>query len=111
MQLITAIIQPYMVDRLTRALRKARVTGYTIGEVHGSGIIGDDPVPHKPRSRVEIAVNDDRVDEIFNVITSTVSTHQKGDGIIYAVPISHFVHIDSGRNDMTALSQKQTGSF
>ena len=106
MQLVTAIIQPYMVDRLTRALRKARVTGYTIGEVHGSGIIGDDPVPVKPRARVEVAVNDDRVEEVMAIICQAVSTKQKGDGIVFALPISRFIHIDSGKVDMTALSSK-----
>ncbi|HMY05288.1 MAG TPA: P-II family nitrogen regulator [Candidatus Obscuribacter sp.] len=107
MQLVTAIIQPFMVDRLTRALRKAKVSGYTVEEVQGSGVVGDEPAYVRPRSRVEVAVNDDRVEEIIDLITRTVSTHQQGDGIIYAVPISRFIHIESGKADMNALGEKK----
>ncbi|HNG22111.1 MAG TPA: P-II family nitrogen regulator, partial [Candidatus Obscuribacter sp.] len=71
MQLVTAIIQPFMVDRLTRALRKAKVSGYTVEEVQGSGVVGDEPAYVRPRSRVEVAVNDDRVEEIIDLITRT----------------------------------------
>ncbi|MBN8661605.1 MAG: P-II family nitrogen regulator [Candidatus Obscuribacter phosphatis] len=103
MQLVTAIIQPFMVDRLTRALRKANVPGYTVIDVEGSVNVADEPVSAMPRVRVDVAVNDARADEVMEIMANTVRTHQKGDGIVYAIPISRFVHIETGKADTKAL--------
>lgn len=94
MHLVTAIIQPFMVDKLTRALRKARVGGYTIAEARGSSFKPDDPAHLNPRLRVEVVVHDDMVDEVIDIITTTVNTHQKGDGVVFAFPLSRFIDID-----------------
>ncbi len=105
MQLITAIIQPFMVDKLTRALRKAGFRNYTVDDAQGSSLVPNDPVHLQTRTRIEVAVLDERSEELIELISSTVSTHQQGDGIIYAMPITRFVHILSGLMDNKALSQ------
>jgi nitrogen regulatory protein PII len=105
MQLITAIIQPFMVDRLTRALRKAGFKHYTVDEAQGSSLVPNDPVHLQGRIRIEVAVVDERSEELMELIGNTVSTHQQGDGVIYAMPITRFVHIQSGLIDNKALTQ------
>lgn len=97
MQLITAIIQPFMVERLTRLLRKLEVTGYTVSQVSGSGrFLRDTPEYTQNRIKVEIAVNDDQLDEICDLICSTVSTHQDGDGIILVTPLTRVINLQTG---------------
>lgn len=95
MQLVTAIIQPFMLDRLTRVLRKQGVTGYTVTELKGSGHnLGESPDYLHPHIKIEVAVNDEEVSAIMEVISSTVRTHQEGDGIIYSLPLDKFIKID-----------------
>lgn len=107
MQLITAIIQPFMLDRLTRALRMHEVTGYTVTELKGSGRdLANSPDYLRPRVKIEIAANDDDAAQIIELISETVSTHQEGDGVVYALPLSSFANIQSGLVGSEALSKR-----
>ncbi len=105
MQLITAIIQPFMLDRLTRVLRKQNISGYTVTQVEGSGRdLADTPEYLQPRVKIEIAVNDENVPSICDLIGKTVSTHQEGDGILYVMPLLHVVNIQTGLKGPAALT-------
>lgn len=107
MQLITAIIQPFMLDRLTRALRKQEVTGYTVTELKGSGRdLADSPDYLRPRVKIEIAAIDEDVALITELISKTVGTHQEGDGVIYSLPLLSFANIQSGLAGSAALSKE-----
>jgi nitrogen regulatory protein PII len=105
MQLITAIIQPFMMERLARQLRKQKVTGYTVTPVSGSGRdLANTPEYLQPRIKVEIAVNDETVDTICALITNAVNTHQDGDGILFVTPITHAINLQTlavGANALT----------
>jgi nitrogen regulatory protein PII len=95
-KLITAIIQPFMLDKLARALRKQPITGYTAAEVQGSGAdLLQTPAYLAPRVRVDIAVLDDQVELITEVIVNTVSTHQEGDGVIFVSPLEEVINIQT----------------
>lgn len=104
MQLITAIIQPHMLDRLTRRLRKERVPGYTVTQVSGSWHeLEENPQPTMARVKVEVAVNDEQVDKICELICATVSTLQEGDGILMVTPINKVVSLRTGERGPRAL--------
>lgn len=104
MKLITAIIQPFMLDKLARALRKKQCTGYTATEVQGSGAdLLQTPAYLQPRVKVEIAVNDHLVDEITEMIVSTVSTHQEGDGVIFISALEDVINIQTQLRGPEAL--------
>lgn len=104
MQLITAIIQPFMLDRLTRRLRKEKVPGYTVTQVSGSWHEMEEiPQPTMARIKVEVAVNDEQVDKICELICATVSTLQEGDGILMVTPINKVVSLRTGERGPRAL--------
>lgn len=107
MKLITAVIQPFMVNKLARVIRKEPVSGYTISDVKGSGRdLDSSPDYVRPRSKIEIAVNDHQVRQIVDLIVKTVGTHQEGDGIIFVTNIDSVVNIQTGQKDEAALVYK-----
>ncbi|MBI2812539.1 MAG: P-II family nitrogen regulator [Candidatus Melainabacteria bacterium] len=104
MKLITAIIQPFMTDRLARALRKSAVTGYTVTDVSGSGRdLSLSPDYLKPRVKFEIVANEPKVQEITKLIVDTVGRHREGDGVIYVTDVVNFINVQTGQIDHAAL--------
>lgn len=99
MKLITAIIRPNMLDKLTVALEDVQgFPGMTVSDAEGFGqrlrtTVYDSLNPFKPKKRIEIVVNDDMVTEIVKVIRSHAHTGKKGDGIIFLMPIDEAVLI------------------
>lgn len=115
MKLVTAIIQPFMMDRLARALRKNNVSGYTASDVMGSGRdLANTGDYLQPRVKVEVAVLDEQVSSLIDLIVQTVRTHQDGDGIILVTPLLQVVNIQTGLTGENALTvtgnSKQTRS-
>jgi len=104
MKLITAIIQPFILDRMARALLKAPIRGYTVTEVKGSTHESDSPEYLVPRARVEVVVEDEKVDHMNELMSKAAGTHQEGDGIIYISELVHLIDIRTGKRDTEALS-------
>lgn len=105
MKLVTAVIQPFMVDKLARVLRKQKITGYTITRVEGSGRdLALSPDYLRPRAKIEIAVNEAQVAQLTETIVRTVGTHQEGDGMIFVTPIFSAVNIQTAQENEAALS-------
>lgn len=108
MQLITAIIQPFMLDRLCRVLRKENLSGYTVTAVKGSGReLSGSPEYLRDRVKVEIAVVDELVDSTVEIILSAVGTHQQGDGVIFVTPIFQVVNIQTRERGDRALNRPE----
>ena len=108
MKLVTAIIQPFMIDRLARALFKAPISGYTVTESQGSAKPDiSNPQYLIARSKVEIVVKDEHVEQLINLILQAVGTHQDGDGILFVSNIDQVIDIASGKRGADALKTTQ----
>lgn len=108
MKLVTAIIQPFMIDRLARTLFKAPISGYTVTESQGSAKPDmSNPQYLVPRSKVEIVVREEHVEQLINLILHAVGTHQDGDGILFVQNIDQVVDIASGKRGIDALKTTQ----
>jgi nitrogen regulatory protein P-II 1 len=104
MKLIVAYIQPFMVDKLSRALLKAPIGGYTLLEGKGFGHANEESTDyHEPRVRVEIAVTDDNVDEVTQIISTSVGRHRDQDGLILVLDVLAAVSIKTGKRNEEAL--------
>ncbi len=99
MKLITAVVRPFLIDRLVVALETIEnFPGMTIVDSEGFGqrlrkSPNDALNPLKPNKRIEIACNDDLVEQIVGAIRASAHTGKKGDGIIIVVPIEKAVLI------------------
>lgn len=85
MKLITALVRPTAFQRLSTALRKARVSGITVSRVEGYGkehLSADvDLFGHlNPKVKVEVAVDDDHCRDIVDLIKSSIEENQKDSG-------------------------------
>ena len=56
-----------------------------------------------PKLKVELAVEDDQVDRIIEVITEAARTGKIGDGKIFVSELEHVIRIRTGETDADAL--------
>ena len=112
MKLVTAIIKPFKIDDVLDALMHQGVNGMTITEVKGYGrqrgfteiYRGAEYVVRLlPKTRVEVAVNDDQADRVVTAIQTAAQTGRIGDGKIFVMPLDHVLRIRTGETDRDAL--------
>jgi len=111
-KLITAIIKPFKLDDVRDALGEAGVAGMTVSEVKGFGRQkghtelyrgAEYVVDFLPKLKLEIAVGDDQVERVVEVIQETASSGRIGDGKIFVTSIERVVRIRTGEENDQAL--------
>ena len=106
MKVITAIVQPFVVGRLTEELETLPgFPGMTVTAVHGRGTGGsiDDEAPeHRAvvdfvefarKTRIEIFAPDGAVERIVETILAVAHTGNAGDGTILVSPAERVIGI------------------
>ena len=92
MKLITAVVKPFRLDDIRSALADVGVQGMTITEVKGFGRQNghtelyrgaEYSVDFLPKLKIEVAVKDDLVERIIEVIIESARTGKVGDGKIF----------------------------
>lgn len=95
MKLIIAVVRPFVIDRLIVAFEDIEnFPGLTIVDSEGFGQRlrtnpNDALIPFKPNKRIEIACNDDMVEQIVAAIRAHAHTGKKGDGVILITPVEN----------------------
>jgi nitrogen regulatory protein PII len=111
-KLITAIIKPFKLDDVRDALGDAGVAGMTVSEVKGFGRQkghtelyrgAEYVVDFLPKLKLEIAVSDDRVERVVEIIRETAASGRIGDGKIFVTDIERAVRIRTGEEGDQAL--------
>ena len=109
MKLIKCIIRPNKVDEVRDALEKASVSGMTITEVRGHGQQKGHKAVYRgreydvsllPKTMIEMAVSDDVVKEVVDVVMKTARTGDIGDGRIWVLTIEEGYNIRTAARDM-----------
>jgi nitrogen regulatory protein PII len=112
MKLITAIIKPFKLDDVRAALSEIGVSGMTVTEVKGFGRQrghtelyrgAEYVVDFVPKTRVEVAVKNELVDQVVEAIVGAAKTGKVGDGKIFIVDIERVLRIRTGETDNAAL--------
>lgn len=112
MKLVTAIIKPFKLDDVRSALSELGVHGMTLTEVKGFGRQkghtelyrgAEYVVDFLPKLKLEVAVDDARVDATIAAITDTARTGKIGDGKIFVFGIEETVRIRTGETGADAL--------
>jgi len=112
MKKIEAIIQPFKLDDVKKALNDMGIQGMTISEVNGygrqkghkeiyRGVEYD--VDFVPKIRVEVIVMSDLVDLVIEKIRDSVNSGKIGDGKIFVSPIEQVIRIRTGEKGRDAL--------
>ena len=56
-----------------------------------------------PKTKIEIVLSEDEIDEVVELIRKTASTGEIGDGKIFIYPVKSVVRIRTGEKDGDAL--------
>jgi nitrogen regulatory protein P-II 2 len=112
MKIITAIIKPFKLDDVRQALGEIGVQGLTVSEVKGFGRQkghtelyrgAEYVVDFLPKVKLEVAIDDDLVDQAIEAITSSANTGKIGDGKIFLTNLEQVVRIRTGESGPAAL--------
>ena len=112
MKLITAIIKPFRLDDVRNALNEAGIHGMTVTEVKGFGRQrghtelyrgAEYVVDFLPKSKVEVAVDDDNVERVIESICNAAKTGKVGDGKIFVTNLEQALRIRTGETGDSAL--------
>ena len=112
MKIITAIIKPFKLDDVRQALGDIGVQGLTVVEVKGFGRQkghtelyrgAEYVVDFLPKVKLEIAIDDDLVDQAIEAITTSANTGKIGDGKIFITNLEQVIRIRTGESGPAAL--------
>ena len=112
MKMITAIIKPFKLDDVRQAVAEIGVQGITVTEVKGFGRQkghtelyrgAEYVVDFLPKAKLELAVDDDILDQVIEAIIDTARTGKIGDGKIFVTDLSQVIRIRTGETGPEAV--------
>ncbi|KKZ13459.1 MAG: P-II family nitrogen regulator [Synechococcus sp. SB0662_bin_45] len=112
MKKVEAIIRPFKLDDVKVALVNAGIVGMTVTEVRGFGrqkgqverYRGSEfTVEFLQKLKLEVVVNDDKLETVVDAIQNAARTGEIGDGKIFISPVESVLRIRTGDRDSTAL--------
>ena len=112
MKFVSAIIKPFKLDEVREALSMIGVQGITVTEVKGFGRQkghtelyrgAEYVVDFLPKVKVEIAIDDDLLDQVVEAIEKSAATGKIGDGKIFVFNLEQVYRIRTGETGVEAL--------
>jgi nitrogen regulatory protein P-II 1 len=109
---IEAIIKPFKLDEVKKALTQLGIQGLTVIEVRGFGrqkghtehYRGSEyTVDFLPKVKIELVVADTALNDVIAVIRRTARTGEIGDGKIFVTDLSEVVRIRTGETGEAAI--------
>ena len=112
MNIVMAIIKPFKLDEVRKALGAVGVEGLTVTEVKGYGrqkghteiYRGTEyAINFLPKIKIEVAVDAKLTDKVVEAITEAARTDQIGDGKIFVYDLKQAIRIRTGEAGSDAL--------
>ena len=112
MKMVMAIIKPFKLDDVREALSEVGVQGITVTEVKGFGRQkghtelnrgAEYVVDFLPKIKIEVAVTEDTLERVVEVIAQAANTGKIGDGKIFVWQLDQVMRIRTGELDDDAL--------
>lgn len=112
MKKIEAIVKPFKMDEVKDKLNDIGVRGITVSEVKGFGrqrghtelYRGTEyVVDFLPKTKLEIVVPDNLVEDVVQAILSVARTGRIGDGKIFVLPVEEVIRIRTGERGEDAI--------
>jgi len=112
MKKIEAIIKPFKLDEVKEALHDVGIAGITVLEARGFGRQkghtelyrgAEYVVDFVPKVKLEIVVDDNKVEEAVEAIQNAAHTGRIGDGKIFVTAVEEAVRIRTGETGAEAV--------
>jgi len=112
MKKIEAIVKPFKMDDVREALAEVGIAGMTVSEVKGFGRQkghtelyrgAEYQVDFLPKIKIELVLDDERVEQAIEAIETSAKTGKIGDGKIFVYNVESAVRIRTGEHNEDAL--------
>jgi nitrogen regulatory protein P-II 2 len=112
MKFIMAVIKPFKLEEVRDALTPLGVEGMTVSEVRGFGRQKGQAEIYRgaeytlsflPKVKIEIAVDDNIVEQVVEEIVKAAQTGKIGDGKVFVYDLDKAVRIRTGETNSDAL--------
>ena len=112
MKKIEAVIKPFKLDEVRESLSEIGVNGLTVTEVKGFGRQkghtelyrgAEYVVDFLPKVKLEVAISDEMLDQVIEVIEKSATTGKIGDGKIFVFNLEQVYRIRTGETGPEAL--------
>ena len=108
---IECIVQPFKLKDIKEGFREIAIDGMTITEVSGCGkqkghlenIKSNMSIKFLPKVKVEIVTEEERVEDIIDVIQKLARTGQIGAGKIFVLPVEDVVRVRTRERGRSAI--------
>jgi len=111
-KIVSAVIKPFRLDDVRSALSDIGINGLTVYEVKGFGRQkghtelyrgAEYVVDYIPKVKIEVAIDDDLLDQVIDTIVESARTGKIGDGKIFVTNLENVVRIRTGETDDSAV--------
>lgn len=112
MKYIIAIIKPFKLEEVRESLSDLGIKGITISEVKGYGRQkghaelyrgAEYEVNFLPKVKIELAICDEQLESVMQVIMQATDTGKVGDGKIFVLELLQAIRIRTGESGDEAL--------
>jgi nitrogen regulatory protein P-II 1 len=112
MKKIEAIIQPFKLEEVNEALKAVGIDGMTITEVRGHGRQKGHTEVYRgqeynvdllPKVKFELVIQDARLDEVIECVTTAARSGKIGDGKIFVFDVAEAIRIRNGDRGESAV--------
>jgi nitrogen regulatory protein P-II 1 len=112
MKKIEAIIKPFKLDDVKKALNDIQIEGMTVTEVKGFGRQkghtelyrgAEYTVDFLPKVKIEVVTTEEMAPRVVGVIRDNAKTGKIGDGKIFVTPVDETIRIRTGETNKEAL--------
>jgi nitrogen regulatory protein P-II 1 len=112
MKKIEAIIKPFKLEDVKDALAREGLQGMTVSEVKGFGRQKGHTELYRdaeyildflPKIKIELLLDDAKVEHVATLIQSTARTGRIGDGKIFVSPVDDVIRIRTGEHGPDAI--------
>ncbi len=112
MKFVSAIIKPFKLNEVRESLTALGVKGVTVTEVKGFGRQkghtemyrgAEYVIEFLPKLKVEVAIDDNQLDQVVEGIKKAACTVKIGDGKIFVFDLEHVMRIRTGETGSEAL--------
>ena len=112
MKLVVAVIKPFKLEEVKDALGDVGIQGMTVTDARGFGRQkghtevyrgAEYQIDFIPKTRIEVAIDDEQVDEVVKAIVASARSDSIGDGKVWVVPAEQVVRIRTGEKGPDAI--------
>ncbi len=102
MKLITAVIRPFKLDDVRKAIADLGIQGITVTEVQGY-LCSSSHEDFQPNAKIELAVDDSIAEQVVEAVCNVARTGRSGDGKLWVAELEQALRVRTGETGAEAI--------